>query len=126
MGFVSKVTLFEGLKVQPEQPGVVRVHFDSGWLWRWNEAVATFSMTPPTALQSVSNLKEEGECSARVELNKPVVNRQLCTWSWADVMLMGFGELCKDLTAASTLQRILSWVTILNTTEKLALGKMMS
>ena len=53
-------------------------------------------MTLPTALQSVSNLKEEGECSARAELNKHVVDRQLCTWSWVDVMLMGFRELGED------------------------------
>ena len=53
-------------------------------------------MTLPTALQSVSSLKEEGECSARAELNKHVVDRQLCTWSWADVMLVGFRELSED------------------------------
>ena len=53
-------------------------------------------MTLPTALQSVPNLKEEGECSARAELNKHVVDRQLCTWSWVDVMLMGFRELGED------------------------------
>lgn len=33
-------------------------------------------MTLPTALQSVSNLKEEGECSVHVELNKPVIDKQ--------------------------------------------------
>lgn len=61
------------------------------------QAVATFSMTLPTALQSVSNLKEEDECSTHAELNKPVLDRQLCTWSWAHVMPpMGFRELCED------------------------------
>lgn len=48
--------------------------FTLGDFGEGNKAVATFSMTLPTALQSVSNLKEEGKCSARAELNKPVVD----------------------------------------------------
>lgn len=95
-------------------------------LERWNKAVATFSMTLPAALQSVSHLREEGEGSARVELNKPVVDRQLCTWAEPAQRLQVSESFVKTVTAASTLQEILSGVTILNTAQKPALGKIMS
>lgn len=73
------------------------------------EAAATTPGTLRAVLQSVSNLKEKDEGSARAELNKPAVEGWLRTWSRADAMLLGFRELRKDRDFCLHLARDFVW-----------------